>query len=79
MAALSFGIGTDTVRLTCSFGVSEWETGDTIDRLLKRADAALYIAKTSGRNRVAAADAALMAMDVNRAGGVVRAVPRRGA
>jgi len=40
------------VMFTCSFGVSEWETGDSLDGLLKRADIALYKAKTTGRNRV---------------------------
>ena len=43
------------VRLTCSFGVSEWSEGETIDGLLKRADIALYEAKTTGRNRVVSA------------------------
>ncbi|HEV2541792.1 MAG TPA: diguanylate cyclase [Methylobacterium sp.] len=43
------------VRLTCSFGVSAWSEGETIDGLLKRADIALYEAKTTGRNRVVSA------------------------
>ena len=43
------------VRLTCSFGVSEWSEGETIEGLLKRADIALYEAKTQGRNRVVSA------------------------
>ena len=30
---------------TCSFGIAEWETEDTIDRLLRRADIAMYQAK----------------------------------
>ena len=43
------------VRLTCSFGVSEWNEGETVEGLLKRADIALYEAKTQGRNRVVSA------------------------
>jgi two-component system, cell cycle response regulator len=42
--------------VTCSFGVAEWEPGDTIDALMRRADMAMYHAKTSGRDRVVAAD-----------------------
>jgi two-component system, cell cycle response regulator len=47
--------GEACLTVTCSFGVSEWSPGDTIDRLLKRADMALYDAKLAGRNRVMAA------------------------
>lgn len=43
------------VQLTCSFGVSCWSEGETVEGLLKRADIALYEAKTSGRNRVVSA------------------------
>jgi diguanylate cyclase (GGDEF)-like protein len=43
------------VRLTCSFGASEWSEGETVEGLLKRADIALYEAKTTGRNRVVSA------------------------
>lgn len=53
---LMFGVDTGTLAVTCSCGVAEWETGDTVDRLLKRADMALYEAKHRGRNRVVAAD-----------------------
>ena len=39
------------VRCTCSIGISEVETGDqNIDAVLRRADAALYDAKRSGRD-----------------------------
>ena len=41
---------------TCSFGIAEWETGDTIDRLLRRADLAMYQAKQSGRDKIVMAD-----------------------
>lgn len=39
-------------RLTASFGATEYVWGESIDSLLSRADKALYIAKTSGKNRV---------------------------
>ena len=54
LSELRFETDTEEVSLTCSFGVSEWEAGDTIDGLLKRADVALYKAKMDGRNRVVA-------------------------
>jgi two-component system, cell cycle response regulator len=44
------------LAVTCSLGVGERTAGDTVDRLLKRADVALYRAKQGGRNRVVAAD-----------------------
>ena len=40
------------VLVTISQGVAELAAGDTPDRLLKRADDALYEAKNAGRNRV---------------------------
>ena len=52
-----------TVAVTCSVGVAEWELGDTIDKLLRRADVALYEAKRSGRNRVVAADSFAISAD----------------
>ena len=46
----------DHSPVTCSIGVAEWERGDTVDRLLRRADIAMYEAKSSGRDRVVASD-----------------------
>lgn len=44
---------------TCSLGVATYEAGEPQDRLIARADAALYRAKREGRDRVALADARL--------------------
>lgn len=50
----------DEERFHCTFsaGVTEIEPGDTLARLLARADGLLYRAKMAGRNRVEAAPAA---------------------
>ena len=73
MMALQFDTAKGPLTLTCSFGVSEWQAGDSIDQLLKRADVALYAAKTGGRNRVVATDAVVAPYD-RRA--LIRAVTR---
>ncbi len=39
-------------EISCSFGVTAIQKGDTIDSLLGRTDRALYLAKEHGRNRV---------------------------
>jgi diguanylate cyclase (GGDEF)-like protein len=52
IAALEVKAAGHAVKFSCSFGVDEWEFGDTIDDLLRRADLALYQAKAAGRNRV---------------------------
>ena len=40
--------------ISASIGVASFQPGDTITRLVERADRCLYAAKRSGRNRVAA-------------------------
>lgn len=40
------------INLSCSFGVAAYAKDKTVDRLLKRADRALYQAKNQGRNQV---------------------------
>lgn len=42
----------DGVRLTVSIGVSQYQTGETADQWLSRADAEMYGAKVSGKNQV---------------------------
>jgi diguanylate cyclase (GGDEF)-like protein len=39
------------LKITASFGVAQLEEGDTTESVLRRADAALYEAKRTGRNR----------------------------
>jgi two-component system, cell cycle response regulator len=49
-----FAFGTGKIHVTCSFGVAGSSAGQSPDfpRLVARADAALYVAKRLGRNRV---------------------------
>ena len=39
-------------NITVSLGVSEINSGDTMDSVIERADKALYLAKDTGRNNV---------------------------
>ena len=72
LAELKFETGNKKMTLTCSLGVADWQRGDTIDQLLKRADLALYKAKMDGRNRAVAYDPTLSSLDCAGAGRVVR-------
>jgi len=55
VAAAPAMIGDLAVAATVSIGVAERHTGESRDEVIARADAALYRAKTDGRNRVALA------------------------
>jgi len=68
--------GDKTVTFTSSFGVSEWQPGESVDDMLRRADMALYAAKGAGRNCVMVAGDALAVKDYEGADRPVRAAPR---
>jgi two-component system cell cycle response regulator len=73
---LAIRVGNRTIGVTCSIGAAEWEPGDTIDTLLRRADAALYEAKRTGRNRVVAADSFALSDEHRRRRGITRTAAR---
>ncbi len=56
VATHDIDVGTTLLRLSCSFGVAIGSADDDIDDILRKADAALYVAKRSGRNMVALYD-----------------------
>jgi len=59
-------IGDKLIKFTCSFGVEEWEFGETIDELLRRADIALFRAKAAGGNRTVGYNTAQSSLDDSR-------------
>lgn len=56
VAEHDFKEGSAGLRVTVSVGVATLRPGESFDELLKRADVALYQAKSAGRNSVAASD-----------------------
>jgi two-component system cell cycle response regulator len=76
IAALRFEAGDSALTVSCSFGVSQWQSGFSVDRLLKLADVALYRAKQGGRNRVTAAEADVSMVPEIGWGGVSRSRQR---
>jgi two-component system cell cycle response regulator len=74
--SLNIFAGERAINVTCSIGVAEWETGDTIDTLLRRADVALYEAKRTGRNKVAVADTFALSDHHAESQGTTRVVRR---
>jgi two-component system, cell cycle response regulator len=79
VSKLAIRVGNRTIGVTCSVGAAEWEPGDTIDTLLRRADAALYEAKRTGRNRVVAADSFALSDEHRRWRGIARTAARNDA
>ena len=52
LAASPIASSSGPVPATLSGGVAQWQSGETLDAMLSRADAALYRAKQEGRNRI---------------------------
>lgn len=47
---ISYDFCFENSHVTCSFGIAEVQDGDTIESLIHRADNALYLAKSEGKN-----------------------------
>ncbi len=54
-----------SVKVTSSFGLATFEIGDTVEKLIERADKALYHAKKSGRNNVKTYEDVEMAQNIS--------------
>ncbi|MEI8147390.1 MAG: diguanylate cyclase, partial [Alphaproteobacteria bacterium] len=52
LGAVEVPHGDTIIRMTGSFGVATWDHTESLDRLMSRADEALYKAKSGGRNLV---------------------------
>ncbi len=75
--ALRFNHGGQEFGITSSFGIAEWEKGDAIDRMLRRADVAMYEAKKSGRDRIVVSDTFAMTDGHDEWQGAARSNRRR--
>jgi diguanylate cyclase (GGDEF)-like protein len=72
LKALRFDHNGEAFGITCSFGIAEWEPGDAIDRMLRRADVAMYESKKSGRDRITASDTFAATRDHDQWSGTIR-------
>jgi two-component system cell cycle response regulator len=54
VAANPIQVGEHALDVTVSIGVAAYSPGHNVERMVERADAALYTAKQDGRNRVRA-------------------------
>jgi two-component system, cell cycle response regulator len=72
LKALRFTHKGEAFGITCSFGIAEWESGDVIDRMLRRADVAMYESKKTGRDRITAADTFVATADHDAWHGAIR-------
>jgi diguanylate cyclase (GGDEF)-like protein/PAS domain S-box-containing protein len=52
IAETAFDTPVGPVNITVSLGIACYSPGDTVATLMERADAAMYVAKSTGRNRV---------------------------
>jgi diguanylate cyclase (GGDEF)-like protein len=76
IAAIEFDTAKGPMTTTCSFGVSEWHRGDNVDELLRRADIALYSAKSHGRNQVVADHPGLWVLNYDQHPSTIRGPAR---
>ncbi|HEX2872061.1 MAG TPA: diguanylate cyclase, partial [Polyangiaceae bacterium] len=56
----------DAIPVTASFGVAQYASGETLEQVVDRADRAMYLAKSGGRNRVVC-DAPRLSLPVSAA------------
>ncbi len=78
LRALRFEHEGQVFSVTSSFGIAQWEQNDALDRMLRRADQAMYEAKKSGRDRIVLDDTYVLTWSHEEWRGVVRAGLRVG-